>query len=134
MKFQILLIFIIVSGIIGLTSCEKDAHDPDLQLSGDIAEYIPPYAIDLDYSYSISNRQLEIKPVIHFDMDYWGLRIDEVEYFFDNKYFATKKAPDYTIRLYSSATGAHIISAKFIISGETINTTTFTTSKTINLR
>ena len=135
MKYQLFLILILFSGTIGVTSCEKDAHDPDLLLSGDISEYLPSHSIDLDCSYTASSRyyQLKVTPIIRIDLKYWGLHIDQVEYNYDGKNKITITNPPYRFNVTNSDFGTHTIKANFIISGETIKTTSFTVSKSINI-
>ena len=135
MKHRILLILALFSCAIGLTSCEKDAHDPDLQLSGDISEYFPSYSIDLELSYTASSRyyQLKVTPNIRTDLNHWGLHIDQVEYYYDGNYKATVKTSPYKLNVTNSDFGTHTVKAIFTISGKTTKTTTFTTSKSINI-
>lgn len=133
MRYRFLFILFILISSICLTSCEKESHDPDLQLSGDITEYIPPYSFELNCSYSVSGKyfQLSVIPIIRIDMDFWGLHIDEVEYYIDDRLLAIVKKAPYSFFCSTMLNGTHTIKANFIISGETINTVVFPVSELV---
>lgn len=137
MKYQILLIIIILNGAIGLTSCEKDSHDPDLQLSGDITEYIPSYSFELDCNHYIVGDYLVLggDPTIHINLNYWGLYIESIDYYFDKKFIQRSSVDPYNLSYATSSWnyGSHIIDAEITISGNSIKTIKYPVHKIINI-
>lgn len=123
-----------VSAII--TSCDKDPHDPDIELSGKVDQYFPSYCVNLNVTYNMSNKyfHMNAEPHFYFNPAEWGLVIDKVEYYVDDTYIKTETKSPYSIEYDSSdwATGAHIIRADITISGAKIETFVLQATKVID--
>lgn len=119
-----------------LTSCEKDPHDPDIELSGNIEKYFPSYCVDLSVSYSMSNRHFKMiaEPHFYFDPSEWGIVIEKIDYFVDDIYIKTETETPFSVEYESNdwSIGAHAVRADITFTGDNIETFVFQATKIID--
>ena len=112
---------------LSLNSCENDPHDPDFELSGNVQKYFPEYCVRLSASYNYGNNKyfhMTAEPYFYFSPDEWGIEIEKVDYYVDDKYIQTETVSPFSIEYDSDNwyTGAHNVRADITISGKNIDT------------
>lgn len=122
---------------LAFASCEKDSHDPDFELSGDVQKYFPDYCVKLSASYNYGgNKQFHMtaEPYFYFSPEEWDISIDKVDYYVDDEYIQTETVSPYSIEYYSDDwyTGAHNVRADITISGKNIDTFVLQTKRVID--
>ena len=73
---------------IAMVSCnEEETNDGDFKLKGDISQYVPAYAFDLDATIlngSDGYAYMKFTPIVRTDLSLWGLQLKSAKYYVDD--------------------------------------------------
>ena len=126
--FKLKNIYCLIAAVVlsvAAVSCD-DPHDPDVDLSGDISELVPPNSVHLNCNYTIGGGRIDltVEPYFFLDLEFWNLKVDKVTYYIDDTLCATETAAPYkfTYRSGNWPGGKHTLRADITISGKNVNT------------
>lgn len=115
---------------IAMVSCnEEETNDGDFKLKGDISQYVPAYAFDLDATIlngSDGYAYMKFTPIVRTDLSLWGLQLKSAKYYVDDTLVGVGSSYEQTLvtKRSSLSAGTHNIKAQFTIGSEECNDVT----------
>lgn len=120
--YKNMYLLLVFSLFVVFNSC-KDENVGNFVLTGNIESLIPENAYSLEQTTTDDGRYIVFTPKLHSNFEYWGLTLEEVEYYLDGILYSTERTLPCELMLIKDniGIGNHIVKAKMTVIGEACN-------------